>query len=364
MHQNISEMNRNSRISNYQERSVPKFLKKIFYMLEENKFSEMISWSNDGSALIIKNPTSFANEVLPLYFKHSNFSSFIRQLNMYKFKKTKNCYYDHIYTHPMFQRGRIDLLRSIQRKTTEVANLLLTDSKSFKVEGGIDVQRLIEENMHYKRIHKDLTTQVEFIEKKMRDVKNEVSNLYNEQKESQANEKFLKNVLKSLTKAYGFENIAKVIENEVEGVSESPALKLQDDCFEIYSAMNNTSISQFSAKNCEESDCVEKIHQVSSEYQLSEPFSTNDTPQQLEKNQSFCNQDNLLAGQPLFLLDFGSNDNINNDSWDLPLVDPKYSRNNSYVIWVDELKNKDYNSEMLFHHTNNRFMGDLNTEDF
>ena len=104
---NNNQMNTVSRTRHFQERSVPKFLKKVFSILEGNSFSAYISWSDDGRSLIIKKPTDFADEVLPQFFKHSNFSSFIRQLNMYKFKKSKNCAYDHIYSHPMFQRGRM-----------------------------------------------------------------------------------------------------------------------------------------------------------------------------------------------------------------------------------------------------------------
>lgn len=71
----------------YQERSVPKFLKKVFYILEENKHSDQISWSADGLAIVIKRPTEFSEKVLPLYFKHNNFASFIRQV----FTNPKNC---------------------------------------------------------------------------------------------------------------------------------------------------------------------------------------------------------------------------------------------------------------------------------
>ena len=62
------------------ERAVPKFLKKLFYILEENNHHELISWSENGAAVIIKQPIEFAQNVLPLYFKHNNFASFIRQV--------------------------------------------------------------------------------------------------------------------------------------------------------------------------------------------------------------------------------------------------------------------------------------------
>ena len=84
--------------------------------------------------------------------------------------------------------------------------------KTLKDDVEIDVDNLIQENMHYKRIHKTLSTQVHIIESKMMDLKSEISRLYSQQQQSKENEQFLKKVVKSLTRAYGYENIEKVIE--------------------------------------------------------------------------------------------------------------------------------------------------------
>jgi ATP-dependent helicase/DNAse subunit B len=56
-----------------------------------------VSWSQDGNALVIKKVAGFTDKVLPVFFKHHNLSSFIRQvrgllkqLNMYNFSKVRS----------------------------------------------------------------------------------------------------------------------------------------------------------------------------------------------------------------------------------------------------------------------------------
>ena len=51
------------------------------------------------------------------YFRISTFSSFVRQLNMYNFKKVKNGGKGAEFYHPNFIKGRIDDLKHIKRKT-------------------------------------------------------------------------------------------------------------------------------------------------------------------------------------------------------------------------------------------------------
>jgi heat shock transcription factor len=53
-------------------------------MVDDPSSDAVVSWSDasDGS-FVVWNPPEFAARMLPTYFKHSNFSSFIRQLNTY-----------------------------------------------------------------------------------------------------------------------------------------------------------------------------------------------------------------------------------------------------------------------------------------
>merc|ERR1711971_203218 len=66
---------------------VPAFLLKLWSMVNNPETDPLICWSQDGTAFLIKDTSQMSNVLLPYYFKHSNFSSFVRQLNMYGFTK-------------------------------------------------------------------------------------------------------------------------------------------------------------------------------------------------------------------------------------------------------------------------------------
>eukprot|EP00534_Pseudo-nitzschia_fraudulenta_P019321 CAMPEP_0201277722 /NCGR_PEP_ID=MMETSP0853-20130426/59714_1 /ASSEMBLY_ACC=CAM_ASM_000640 /TAXON_ID=183588 /ORGANISM="Pseudo-nitzschia fraudulenta, Strain WWA7" /LENGTH=561 /DNA_ID=CAMNT_0047585919 /DNA_START=283 /DNA_END=1970 /DNA_ORIENTATION=- len=89
---------------------------------------DIATWSATGDNFVVKNVEKFASAVLPLYFKHSNFSSFARQLNFYGFRKLRSdpiltndvdpqtsCYVR--FYHEKFQKNKPELLHSIKRAT-------------------------------------------------------------------------------------------------------------------------------------------------------------------------------------------------------------------------------------------------------
>jgi heat shock transcription factor, other eukaryote len=59
------------------------FLTKTYQLVEDPAVDDVISWNEDGSAFVVWRPAEFARDILPTYFKHNNFSSFVRQLNTY-----------------------------------------------------------------------------------------------------------------------------------------------------------------------------------------------------------------------------------------------------------------------------------------
>ena len=83
------------------------------------------SWTDDGKALVVKDTTKFAAEHLPRFFKHANFQSFVRQLNIYGFRKDAAPPgagpRDVVFRHDYFIQGRRELLESIQRTNKKSA---------------------------------------------------------------------------------------------------------------------------------------------------------------------------------------------------------------------------------------------------
>ena len=66
-----------------------KFLLKLYEILSKEEYSDIIYWSQNGSYIIIANAHLLEQKILPIYFNHQNYSSFVRQLNMYNFHKIR-----------------------------------------------------------------------------------------------------------------------------------------------------------------------------------------------------------------------------------------------------------------------------------
>lgn len=59
------------------------FLNKTYELVDDPKTNHVVSWSKGNNSFIVWDPQTFAMNLLPRYFKHNNFSSFVRQLNTY-----------------------------------------------------------------------------------------------------------------------------------------------------------------------------------------------------------------------------------------------------------------------------------------
>ncbi|KAJ7911312.1 HSF-type DNA-binding-domain-containing protein [Mycena leptocephala] len=103
--------------------SASDFVTKLYKILEDASVKDMICWGPEGDCFIVKDLNEFATSILSRIFKHSNFASFVRQLNKYDFHKIKNADDNPLVTdqpwtfrHPDFREGRRDILDHIKRK--------------------------------------------------------------------------------------------------------------------------------------------------------------------------------------------------------------------------------------------------------
>ncbi|KAJ3395952.1 hypothetical protein HDU92_004449 [Lobulomyces angularis] len=109
------------------------FIQKLYAILNDDTYNHYISWSRNGVTFTVVNSKVFAAEVLPRIFKHSNFISFVRQLNLYNFHKVNRAYHrqnsisdeqraaePREFTHDFFIKDRPELLTKIHRKAGSI----------------------------------------------------------------------------------------------------------------------------------------------------------------------------------------------------------------------------------------------------
>ncbi|KAF2283720.1 hypothetical protein GH714_014468 [Hevea brasiliensis] len=99
------------------QRSVPApFLTKTYQLVDDPGTDDVISWNETGNTFVVWKTAEFAKDFLPNCFKHNNFSSFVRQLNTYGFRKIVPDKWEFANEH--FRRGHKELLSEIRRRKT------------------------------------------------------------------------------------------------------------------------------------------------------------------------------------------------------------------------------------------------------
>ncbi|CAI7660064.1 unnamed protein product [Penicillium palitans] len=105
------------------------FIHKLYNMLEDPGIQHLISWSGTNDSFVMS-PTSEFSKVLASYFKHTNISSFVRQLNMYGFHKVSDVFHtgspdsalwEFKHGNGNFKRGDLAGLREIKRRASRHA---------------------------------------------------------------------------------------------------------------------------------------------------------------------------------------------------------------------------------------------------
>lgn len=109
--------------------TLPAFLNKLYGMVAAPETDPWVHWNEEGTSFIIPNHQELAEHVLGRHFKHNNFASFVRQLNMYGFHKVPHLNHGVLHNDGLpevwefvnehFQRDHPEYMKYIVRKKGE-----------------------------------------------------------------------------------------------------------------------------------------------------------------------------------------------------------------------------------------------------
>jgi hypothetical protein len=85
---------------------VQKFPVKLYAILAQKEFADIICWMPHGRAWKVLKPNLFESLVMPLYFEYSNYHSFNRLVNAWSFRRISSGPDRGSYYHELFLRGK------------------------------------------------------------------------------------------------------------------------------------------------------------------------------------------------------------------------------------------------------------------
>jgi len=97
------------------------FPAKLYKLVSDNTIRDIIQWLPGGRAFIIHDKKRFASEILPRYFKQSQFTSFTRKLSRWNFIRVTRGPLMGAYYHELFQKDKPSLCRMMSCKNPRTA---------------------------------------------------------------------------------------------------------------------------------------------------------------------------------------------------------------------------------------------------
>jgi len=183
-----------TKTSSLPQEGIASFIRKTYELLEEKAHLDIVSWSDDGNYIVIKDLQKFTSKILPVYFKHNKMNSFIRQLNMYNFRKKRTMNSYHIYFNDLFKRGKFELLPLIKRKISDApSSPILSHFNPTSHTYLSQDQDLAYENAMLKKINQKAMSKVNTLEAKIADLVHENKSLIRKISDRQKKEDYLHN---------------------------------------------------------------------------------------------------------------------------------------------------------------------------
>eukprot|EP00559_Dactyliosolen_fragilissimus_P007566 CAMPEP_0184855234 /NCGR_PEP_ID=MMETSP0580-20130426/536_1 /TAXON_ID=1118495 /ORGANISM="Dactyliosolen fragilissimus" /LENGTH=522 /DNA_ID=CAMNT_0027349693 /DNA_START=174 /DNA_END=1742 /DNA_ORIENTATION=- len=100
----------------------PPFPMKLHCILSNNEFNDVITWLPHGRSWRVLKPKTFEEKVIPLYFRHAKYASFMRQVNGWGFKRITQGPDHNSYYHELFLRGLPQICVKMRRPARSKAN--------------------------------------------------------------------------------------------------------------------------------------------------------------------------------------------------------------------------------------------------
>ena len=122
--------NRNSiRENNSSSSREPNFPMKLHSILSHPEFKDVICWMPHGRSWRVLKPKAFEERVIPLYFRHGQYSSFARQVNGWGFNRITQGADCNSYYHEFFLRGRPFLCQRMRRPSSSKKRVIPVDEE-------------------------------------------------------------------------------------------------------------------------------------------------------------------------------------------------------------------------------------------